>query len=356
MAEKISIPITAPVDYKGRGKTTEGSVATLVGKDDFTIERPVTLRCIGDWGHANFHRIMAFITQEFTERCGPNSRTCIWSVGGGGLEITDNITAGFADIAINTPVKLLQNARTGTGLWASRGPAPHLRALATIPQNDRLMLGLDPVLGCKTFADLRAKKPKLKIILCPDAESPIGYVSHRYLEAHGVSVDTIKSWGGEVVFANRPEECLVPCQDPSLGFNAVVNEALMTDWWTQLIDGPRGFLPIPAEPEALAAVERITSLPSATIPAGYWKSLKEEIPALEFLDFILMCREDMPEDVAYLITWILVMKKAKIEVQFRAFPGDRSPISWPMDPRQMAQTVYPLHPGAERFYREHGYL
>ncbi|KAH9204850.1 hypothetical protein DL95DRAFT_494420 [Leptodontidium sp. 2 PMI_412] len=352
----MSIPIAAAIDWKGRDKPTDLPVHTLVGKDDPTIDRSFILRCVGDWGHANFHRIMSFLTQEFSERCGPASRTCIWSVAGGGMEITDSISSGFADIAINTPVALLKNALTGTSAWASRGPASHLRGLATIPQNDRMILAVDPSLGCKTFADLRTKKPKLKIILGPDGESPIGFVCHRYLEAHGVSVDAIKSWGGEVIYANRPEECLIPCQDPKLGFNAVINEALMTDWWSQLIDGPRAFIPLPAEAEAMKTIEETTSLPASTIPAGYWKSLKTEIPAVEFVDFLLMCRDDLPDDVAYLLTWIMVTKKAKIEVNYHQFPGDKSPISWPLNPREMAKTVFPLHPGAERFYREHGYL
>ncbi len=272
------------------------------------------------------------------------------------MEITDSITSGFADIAINTPVKLLKKARTGEGRWETRGPAPHLRAIATVPQDDRLVLALAPELGIKSFAELREKKPKLKIIMCPDGESPIGWVSHRVLEAHGVPIDTIKSWGGEVVYANRPEECLVPCQDPALGFNAVINEALMTDWWNQIIDGPRAFIPIAAEPEALKTIEKVTGLPGAPVAAGYWKNLKEDFLAVEFLDFLLMCRDDMPEDVAYLIAWIMTVKKSKIEVAYLGFPQHKSPITVPMVPQDMATTVFPLHPGAERFYREHGYL
>ena len=332
-------------------------IRTLVGKDDPTIERSVTLRCVGDWGGANFHKIMTFLTQDFTERCGPHSRTLIWSVAGGGMQITDMVSSGVADIAINTPVKLLANARTGKGLWESRGPDSGLRALATIPQNDRMMLGLDPSLGCKTFAELREKKPKLNLIMAPKEESPIGWAAHCYLDAHGVSVETIESWGGEVTYAIRPEEALIPCKDPANGYTAVIQEALMTPWWSDLVDGPRAFIPIPAEPEALSIIEKTTpGLPASTIPAGYWKALKEDIPALEFLDFVLMCREDLPEDVAYLITWILVTQKERIEVNYHSFPQDRSPISWPMEPSKMAETVYPLHPGAERFYREHGYL
>ncbi|PVH72198.1 hypothetical protein DL98DRAFT_611646 [Cadophora sp. DSE1049] len=350
------VPITSPVVYKDRGTSKDKAIHTLVGKDEPTIDRAVTVRMIGDWGHANFHRTMAIITQELTERCATGSRTCIWSVGGGGMEITDQIASGFADIGINTPVNLVKHVLTGTRLFEGRDPAPHMRAICTLPQNDRMVFAIDPALGCKTWADVREKKPKLKVIMGPDHTSPIGFVCHRYIEAHGVSIADIKSWGGEVVYADRPEECLVPCQDPKLGFNAVINEALMTPWWKELIDGPRAFIPLPAEKDALAKIEETTGLGSKSIPAGYWDNLKEEIPALEFLDFLLMCRSDLPDDIAYMLAYIMVQKRAKIEVSYLSYPKDKSPISWPLDPKAMATTGLPLHPGAEKFYREYGYL
>lgn len=71
-----------------------------------------------------------------------------------------------------------------------------LRGLAVIPQDDRMILDIDPSLGCRTFADIRAKKPKLKIILSPDnGDGLIGYCAHKLLEAHNVPVELIKFMG-----------------------------------------------------------------------------------------------------------------------------------------------------------------
>lgn len=317
-----------------------------------TISRNVVLHCMGDWGQVNWHAIMRWITQEFCERAGPLSRTAIWSVRGGGKDPIMQVYSGDADIAIN-----IQPALTAKGFLPSPMIVEDLRGLATLDQNDRMVLGLDPSLGCKTFADLRQKKPKLKLAMCPDnGDSPIGFVAHRYLEAHGVSADDILFWGGEIVYANRPEECLIPCEDPARGFNAVIQEAIMTPWWRNLVDGTRAFVPLPAEPEALGRLDAEIGLPPSTLPAGYWKNLKEEIPALEFNDFTLFCRKDLPDDVVYLLTWVVVKTKNVIESQFHSFPGDRSPIGWPMYPEKMAKTSLPLHPAAERFYRENGYL
>ncbi|HET9206817.1 MAG TPA: TAXI family TRAP transporter solute-binding subunit [Burkholderiaceae bacterium] len=38
-------------------------------------------------------------------------------------------------------------------------------------------------------------------------------------------------------------------------------------------------------------------------------------------------------------------------------PAQHSPLSYPIEPRDMCRGVdLPLHPGAERYYREHGHL
>ena len=326
---------------------------------DPKIHRSVTLRCIGDWGQANWHRILSWVTQEFCDRTGPRSRTCIWSMRGGGLEAFELIDAGEADIAICTPAKLMTGCLDGTGIFTGHAPMPGLRTLARLPQNDRMMLAVDPSFGCRTFAEIREKKPPLKIATGVDDPSNfIGFCAHRYLEAHGLSKETIESWGGEIITSIRPEHSIIPAKYPETGITAVINEAIMAIWWNDIIDGLRGFLPIPAEHEALQLLQSkmLPSLPPSTLPAGWWKSLHSEIPALEFCDFLVLCREDLPEDIAYLLTWILVETKGVIEAQYRQFSPERSPLGWPMDPKLMAQTTIPLHAGARRYYLDKGHL
>ncbi|KAL3471089.1 hypothetical protein BJX99DRAFT_267026 [Aspergillus californicus] len=322
-----------------------------------TITRSINLTFQGDWGQANFHRIMSWLTQELCDRCGPRSRVAILSMRGGGSEGLSLVNDGEVHIALGTPVALMAATQTGDAIF--RGQTfPQLRALAVLPQDDRMILGIDPKYACRTFADIRAKKPPLKLVIGPDSpDSPTGWVSHRFLEAHGITADLIRSWGGEVVDTwCRPEQCLIPIKDTSSDVTAAVHEAIMTPWWTNLIDGPRKFIPIPAEPEALEKLQQTTLLEPATLPAGYWDSLKEEIPALSFRDFLLFCREDLPDDVAYLLTWCLVETKAMIESQYHHINPNKTPLGYPFDPVKMAQSSIPLHPAAERYYREHGYL
>ncbi|KAK5045598.1 hypothetical protein LTR84_008967 [Exophiala bonariae] len=335
--------------------TAKGQATRTMIQGSPKIARSVQLSCVGDWGQANWHKIMSWITQEFCERCGPQSRTCIWSVRGGGMDSITMVDSGEAQIAITTPAAILATALNGTGFFADQAPMPGLRGLAVIPQNDRLVLGLDPSLGCKTFADIRAKKPKMKFAIGPDGDSQIGWLAHRYLEAHDISVNDIREWGGEVVFANRPEECLLPCHDISQGFTAVLQEALTTPWWGELVDGERKFIPIPGEPEALDKMTP-SGISPRPLPPGWWKNQPDELPAIDFSDFVVFCREDLPDDVAHLLAWIMTETKIVLERQFHSFPGDRSPVGWPMDPKKMAKTTIPLHPGAERYYRENGYL
>ena len=47
----------------------------------------------------------------------------------------------------------------------------------------------------------------------------------------------------------------------------------------------------------------------------------------------------------------------ELEARYRNLPIDRSPLTYPIDPRAMCtHSGAMLHPGAERYYREHGYL
>jgi uncharacterized protein len=67
-------------------------------------------------------------------------------------------------------------------------------------------------------------------------------------------------------------------------------------------------------------------------------------------------RADLPEEVAYLLAWCLGEQRARLERYYRHLPSERSPVTYPLDPAKMARTPIPLHPGAERYYREYGYL
>jgi len=317
------------------------------------IEHSHHLRFVGDWGQANFHRICAWLCEEFCKRSGPRSRVAIWSIRHGGIEAIDLVEEGEVDLCIVTPAMLMPSALDGRHIFAGRA-APHLRALAVLPQNDRMVLALDARLGIRSFAELRARRPALRIATArDDGTNFIGYVARRFMQAHGIDEDVLRDWGASYVLDDNPRASLQRMQDGEV--DAVLQEAIMTPWWSQLVETGK-VVPLAAEADALEMLERDFGFGTNPLPAHYWRTLTERLPALDFSDFLILVRDDMPEPIAHLLTWCLVETRAVIERQYRHLPAERSPLSYPLVPERMAQTCIPLHPGARRYYESQGYL
>jgi len=310
------------------------------------LSRSYNLNFVGDWGGANFHRICSWLTQEFCDRAGPGSRTSIWSLRDGGLDGLIQLDDGNADLVISTPAMLMSKGLTGEAPFPKAMPC--LRALATLPQNDRMVLAVDHKYGIKTFEDLRKQKPALRIATSVnDGTNFIGYVADKFLDAHGISKSKIESWGGTVLTAQRPEQCVRLVENGDA--DALLQEAIMTVWWRGLIEG-NSLVPLPAEPHALESIQKSSGLGANPLPAGFWDNLSEELPALDFSDFVILVRDDMPKEVAYLLTWALVETRHLLEGQYMHIPPAKSPLSYPLDPEKMAQTPIQLHEGAKEYY------
>ncbi|KAK5046535.1 hypothetical protein LTR84_008338 [Exophiala bonariae] len=327
----------------------EHGLLTIDNKGQPRLSRSYTLNFIGDWGQANFHRICGWLTQEFCDRSGAQSRVAIWSIRGGGIEALPLVHEGEAQLAIVTPAAFMNKALKGEEVFQS--PMPNLRALAVLPQNDKLVLAINPKFHISTFEQLRATKPALRIAASiDDGTNFIGYVSRKYMEAHGISEGELKSWGGRYVTFHRPDGCLRLMEDGEV--DAVIQEAIMTPQWSRIVEGNKA-QPLPAEPTALEKLERGLGLGMNSLPKGFWSNLGKDLPTLDFSDFVIVVRDDLPDEVAYLLTWCLVETRARIEAQYKHLPPEKSPLSYPLDPRKMAKTSLPLHPGSRQYYVEH---
>jgi TRAP-type uncharacterized transport system substrate-binding protein len=331
---------------------SEISSLTIDDKGQPRLSQSYTLNFIGDWGQANFHRICGWLTQEFCDRAGPQSRIATWSIRGGGVEALHLVHDGEAQLAIATPAAFMKQALTGETMFQS--PMPHLRALAVLPQDDKLVLAIDPKFGIKTFEELRATKPALRIAASTnDGTNFIGYVTRKFMEAHDISEAELESWGGRYVTAQRPDTCLQSVEDGEA--DAVIQEAIMTPWWSRLVETSK-VQPLPAEPAALERLEQQLGMGLNPLRKGFWSTIETDLPALDFSDFIIVVRDDLPEDVAYLLTWCLVETRKRIEAQYKHIPPEKSPLNYPLHPKKMAKTAIPLHPGAKQYYLKHGHL
>ena len=85
-----------------------------------------------------------------------------------------------------------------------------------------------------------------------------------------------------------------------------------------------------------------------------YRGMTEDVPTVDFSGWILFCSEDMDEELAYLTIAALDEQKGEIEA---LFPQPHAALTGPVDLSWIGSNVpVPLHPGAEKYYREKGYL
>ncbi|GIC92977.1 uncharacterized protein Aud_009456 [Aspergillus udagawae] len=322
------------------------------------LERSIRLNFVGDWGMANFHRICSWLTQQFCDRAGGDSRVGIWNIRYGGIEAVLDVFRGEAQLAVATPAQMISTALIGQGIFAPYGPMPSLRALGVLPQNDRMILAIHPKYGIKSFEDLRQKRPALRIATSTnDGTNFIGFTAYAFMECHSITAEVLESWGGKYVTAHRPEQAIALVQAGEA--DALLQEAVMTPWWADIMENGK-YDALAAEASALARfAEKYPNTAAQDpdpLPAGFWSTLIEPLHTLDFSDFVILVRDDLPEDVAHLLTWCLVETRSAIEGQYKHLKPDRSPLTYPLCPAKMARSPIPLHEGAKRYYQEAGHL
>jgi uncharacterized protein len=316
------------------------------------LDRPIALHMMGDWGIANLHRICGWVSAELWRRSPAGSKFATWAGRGG----TDAVTAVLDDdvhTALFVPASFGRTIFEGRGI-CERPDAGRLRALATLPQDDRLVFAIDAGFGIRSFDELRAKRPPLRLATAwDDGVNMAGFGAHRLLEAEQIPPATLESWGGRLVLGEAPWDIVPRVTNGEA--DAVLFEAVMTPFWRDMCTTKQMNF-IAFDDFALDEVERRFGWHRASVPSDRFPGLAAPFQALDFSDFLLLCRDDFPDDIAYVIAALLCETPDILESQYRHLPPKDSPVTYPLEPRKMATTSIPLAKGAERYYRERGYL
>jgi TRAP transporter TAXI family solute receptor len=317
-----------------------------------SIHRSLRLNFMGDWGHANFHRILGYLGMHMLVRSGPQTKFAIWN-GDGFAGNLRAVASGEVDVTITTPASWAAMATGGIGPYSSE-PMPELRALAVLPHRDRVVFTVRADTGIASFADLREHSGPLRIATSsPASTSYVGLAVDQVLRRSGVEPSQLEARGGKLLFRSGSWECIKLLESGAA--DAVFHEAMMTPPWLQMTKNrPMNFLAV--EEAVLDEVWNEYRWPRATIPTGQFEGVDEPVPTIDFSDWLVLCRSDMPDDVAHLLTWALVAQRAGIDKYYEHIPVERSPLWYPIDPRAMSKTTIDLHPGAAQLYQELGFV
>ena len=326
------------------------TTAVSVSSDgEVRLDRPIELAFRGDWGQANMTRICGWLAQEVGDRVPAGSRFAIWS-GRGGTDQAAALAAREVDVAVMTPAAAVPLVRSGE-IAEDAAPQPFLRALGRIGHRDRLVIVVDAALPVHNVADLMTVADQLVIATCPDdGVNGVGFAAHTALRLAGADPDALVAAGATFDYDERPFPGLQHFAEGTA--NVLVQEAIMTPGWQRIAQKrPVRYLDWNA---AVFAGFAEHGWQERSVPAGYLPGLEHDLRALDFADFLLVCRDDLDDDVAYLITWCMIRTRQALEAQYAMLPPERSPLVSPIDPIEMANTPIPLHSAAERAYKDVG--
>ena len=271
----------------------------------------------------------------------------------GSFENPKMIGRGEVDAGIINPPVTAKMAMEGKGPYRER--VGELRAIARFPEPDYIFWLVAEELGIHSFEELAKRKPPL--ILVSGRSGPTGpdtltWTVEQVLKQYGFSYQHIESWGGKVLFPG-PSVVGVPLVRSGEA-NAIFQEGQHHPMWEQLAEAR----PLRCLPLSQAVVDYMIEtygFSGSVIPKGRLKGIEEDLLTLDYGGWLLACREDLPEELAYLLAKVCTDQRDAVAAPYKDQPKHLQSFEIPITPQHLStKCVIPLHKGAEKYDREIG--
>jgi len=266
------------------------------------------------------------------------------SFANGDYDLAFAVARGELDIASVNPSAFLSMAYRGTGLYSE--PLP-VRVIAMMPSLDVMLFAVSQKTGLQSLAEIRDRKYPLRVSVRRSPVHGTRFVTDQVLDSLGFSLKDIEAWGGKIHQASSPadQERFTGMRDGSI--EAIFDEGVR-GWAPSAMESGMTFLDLgEAERARLAKVGWEVVPVRSALPEA-----PNAIMAPSFSGWPLFTRESLPDDLAYRVC--------------RELEAAGTRLVWDSDDpvtlvdlcqgTEAAPRDVPLHPGAERYYRERGYL
>lgn len=268
----------------------------------------------------------------------------------GDLVTVAGIANNEADFGFTTPPVCATMGFRGVGFFAEK--LENLRAVANFPHDDRLIWAVPTEFGVRSIEEL--KDAKIRVALGGKG-GPVGFAVEEILAAYGMPRAELEARGWEFKEADYLFGAISMVTRGEA--DMIVHEGRKTPPWRQLLQA-REMTFLPIREDVIAGMVNRYGFRRAVLSAGMLDgAVTEELPTLDWSGWLLFTHAGVDEQLVHRVTSIIVEHKHLFEWAFKGQPLEKSDLVWPIQPGMLCEDVgIPLHPGAARYYREHGYL
>lgn len=262
----------------------------------------------------------------------------------------EDVHARRIDVSTLNPAALLTMAHRGTGAF---GSPRDVATIAVLPHDDRLGFAVASRLGFASLADIAAARYPLRVSVRGSIDACTPIMVDVVLRAHGLSLDDIRAWGGEVS-ADQP----MPNHPSRIGrlqrgeIDAIFDEGVVM-WADQVTAAGATFLPLsPHHLEVLQA----QGFRRALIEKSRYPSLPADVPAVDYSGWPIYCRTDTPGALIEQFCQAMVSRREDIVWDIGGVRQPPLPLERMVKDSPVTPLDVPMHPRAAAVWRQHGYL
>jgi TRAP-type uncharacterized transport system substrate-binding protein len=252
------------------------------------------------------------------------------------------VANGDLEMAFVNPSALLTQAYRGTGLFSEALP---VRVVANYPSWDRFVCAFHPRTGISSLSEIKERRIPLRLSIREDPTHSTRVLIDQMLEIVGFTLDDLTGWGGSLQLIGGPGDQRRLDAIATGEVDAIIDEGIGT-WLAPALKA--GYLPVTPEEPVMSRLEAI-GWRRAILPTSRYPSLSADQVCIDFGGWPVYTRASVPDEMAYDFCAALHAREKWVPWE-PSFTGldqlGRDTEATPLD--------VPLHPGAERWYREHG--
>jgi TRAP-type uncharacterized transport system substrate-binding protein len=252
-----------------------------------------------------------------------------------------------AALAMINPAAALTLAYRGTGSYSTPQP---VRTLAVVPSADQYVFAIKRESGITKFEDIGRKHFPLRVSLRGQADHCLHLMLDHIAAAAGFTLEDVGSWGGAALREGMlPSPGGVRFQKLARGeINAIFDEAAQ-EWIDDALDAEMTILPL-----AEATVRKLEAMGyrRGIISRELYPRLPHDVLTIDFSGWAVFVHAELPDE-------LVAQMCAALDARKHLIPWEQpGPLPIERMCRDAADTPIdvPLHPAAERFWRERGYL
>ena len=280
-------------------------------------------------------------------RAGNDDPWALALFGSATREGIDDVVAGRSVLAMVNPSTALRMAYLGTGPFEK--PLP-VRTLAVIPSADQMVFAVARETGLTSFEEIGRRRFPLRVRTRGMPRHSLQFMLESVANAAGFSFRDVTSWGGDFRFEGG-----FPYADgPTIAaltrgeIQALFEEG--SDEWLPAAFAA-GMTILPLAESTIVALEGI-GFRRAVIRKALYPQLPADVATVSFSGWPIFVHADLDDEFVMQCCAALDARKALIPWQGDGpLPVERMCVDAEDTPIDV-----PLHPAAERYWRECGYL